>query len=103
MRASIGERHTFRSPNVKILKSNFDFPIWSCQINQMTMSDNTNWFTLSESAINAIKKPELVQKILVIVDSDISNLSFQISKINDILFQLHLTNKKIRIGSNEKY
>ena len=43
------------------------------------MGDNTNLFTLSESAINAIKKPELVQKIIalkgkVIVDADIYNL-----------------------------
>ena len=64
------------------------------------MGDNTNLFTLSESAINAIKKPELVQKIIalkgkVIVDSDISNLSNQISKLNDTIFQLHSTNEKI--------
>ena len=39
------------------------------------MGDNTNLFTLSESAINAIKKLELVQTMIVlkrqvIVDSD---------------------------------
>ena len=65
------------------------------------MGDNTNLFTLSESAINAIKKPELVQKIIalkgkVIVDSDISNLCNQISKLNDTISQLHSTNEKIR-------
>ena len=43
------------------------------------MGDNTNLCTVSELAINAIKKPELVQKIValkgkVIVDADISNL-----------------------------
>ena len=64
------------------------------------MGDNTNLFTLSESAINAIKKPELVQKIIalkgkVIVDSDISNLCNQISKLNDTISQLHSTNEKI--------
>ena len=56
---------------------------------------------MSESAINAIKKPELVEKIIalkgkVIMDSDISNLCNQISKLNDTISQLHLTNKKIR-------
>ena len=65
------------------------------------MGDNTNLFTLSESAINAIKKPELVQKIValkgkVIVDADISNLCNQISKLNDTISQLHSTNEKIR-------
>ena len=65
------------------------------------MGDNTNLFTMSESAINAIKKPELVEKIIalkgkVIMDSDISNLCNQISKLNDTISQLHLTNKKIR-------
>ena len=64
------------------------------------MGANTNLFTLSESAINAIKRRELVQKIIalkgkVIVDSDIPNLCNQISKLNDTIFQLHSTNKKI--------
>ena len=65
------------------------------------MGENTNLFTLSESAINAIEKPELVQKIItlkgkVIMDSDISNLCNQISKLNDTISQLHSTNEKIR-------
>ena len=65
------------------------------------MGDNTNLFILSELAINAIKKPELVQKIValkgkVIMDADISNLCNQISKLNDTISQLHSTNKKIR-------
>ena len=68
---------------------------------QIGMGNNTNLFTLSESAINAIKKPELVQKIIalkgkVIMDSDISNLCNQISKLNDTISQLHSTNEKIR-------
>ena len=47
-----------------------------------------------------MKKPELVQKIItlkgkVIVDSDISNLCNQISKLNDTISQLHSTNEKI--------
>ena len=77
------------------------FPLWACQFGQIRMGDNTNLFNLSESAINAIKKPQLVQKIIalkgkVIMDSDISNLCNQISKLNDTISQLHLTNKKIR-------
>ena len=49
-----------------ILKSMSNFPMWTCQIIQIRIGDNTNLFTLSESAINAIKKPELVQKIVVL-------------------------------------
>ena len=65
------------------------------------MDDSTNLFTLSESAINAIKKPELVQKIIalrgkVIVASDISSLYNQITKLIDTISQLHSTNEKIR-------
>ena len=75
--------------------------MWTCQIIQVRMGDNTNLFTLSESRINAIKKPELVQKIVtlkgkVIVDADISNLCSQILKLNDTISQLHSTNEKIR-------
>ena len=69
------------------------------------MGDNTNLFILSESIRktikNAIKKPELGQKIIVlkgivIVDDHISNLCSQISKLNDTKSQLHSTNEKIR-------
>ena len=75
--------------------------MWPCQIIQTKMGDTTNLFTLSETAINAIKKPELVQKIIalkgkVIMDSDISNLCNQILKLNDTISQLHSTNEKIR-------
>ena len=84
-----------------ILKSMSNFPMWTCQIIQIRIGDNTNLFTLSESDINAITKPELVQKIIalkgrIIVDADISNLCSQISKLNDAIFQLHSTNEKIR-------
>ena len=83
-----------------ILKSKSHFPTWTSQLGQIRMGDNTNLFTLSKSAINAIKKPELVQKIIalkgkVIMDSDISNLCNQISRLNDTISQLHSTNKKI--------
>ena len=71
-------------------------------IGQIRMGDNTNFFTLSKSAINVIKKSEVVQKIgngfvkgTVIMDSDISNLCNQISKLNDTISQQHLTNRKI--------
>ena len=45
------------------------------KLNQTAIGDNTNLFTLSESAINPIKKPKLVQTMIVlkgqvIVDSD---------------------------------
>ena len=58
---------------------------------------------MSESAINAIKKPELVEKIIalkgkIIMDSDISNLCNQIRKLNDTISQLHSTKEKIRRG-----
>ena len=54
---------------------------------------------MSESAINTIKKPEPVQKIIalkekVIVYSDISNLYNQIQKLNDT--QLYSANETIR-------
>ena len=57
-------------------------------------------FTLPESAINAIKKRELVQNIIalkgkIIVDSAISNFCNQISKLKDVISQLHSTNEKI--------
>ena len=64
----------------------------------MRMGDNTNLFTLSESAI---KMPQLVQRIIalkgkVIVDSDISHLCNQISKLNYTVSQLRSTNEKIK-------
>ena len=65
------------------------------------MGDNTNLFTLAELAINSVKEPELVPKVItlkekVIMDTDISNLCNQISKLNDTITQLHSTNEKIR-------
>ena len=65
------------------------------------MGGNTNLFTLTELAINSVKEPELVRKIIalkekVIMDSDMSNLCNQISKLNDTITQLYSTNEKIR-------
>ena len=84
-----------------ILKSKSHFPAWTWQINQNRMGGNTNLFTLTELAINSVKEPELVRKIIalkekVIMDSDMSNLCNQISKLNDTITQLYSTNKKIR-------
>ena len=75
--------------------------MWTCQINQMRMGDNTNLFTLPELAINAIKKPGLVQKIIalkgkVIVDSELSNLCNQIPRLNDTISKLYSINEIIR-------
>ena len=68
----------------------------------MTMCDNINLFTLSKSAINAIKKPKLIQTIItlkekVIMDSDKSNIRNQISNLNDLISHLDSRNQKIRI------
>ena len=65
------------------------------------MGDNTNLLTLSKSAINAIKKPELVQKIIALKERlswilIYQNRCNQISKLNDTISQLHCTNEKIR-------
>ena len=65
------------------------------------MGDNTNLLTLSKSAINAIKKPELVQKIIPLKERlswilIYQNRCNQISKLNDTISQLHCTNEKIR-------
>ena len=75
--------------------------MWTCQINQTKIGDNTNVFTLSESAINAIKKPELVQKIIalkgkIIMYSDISSFCNEMSKLNDTTSQMHSANEQIR-------
>ena len=55
---------------------------------------------LSESALNSLKKTELVQKILdlkrkVIVDADIHKLSNQISKLTRAIDQISLENRKL--------
>ena len=115
MLASVAEGQIFRNAKIQFYNLSLNFPTWTRQIIQIRMGDrtrqiiqirmgdNTNLFTLLESAINSIKKPELVQKIIslkgkVIVDADISNLCSQTSKLNDTISQLHSTNKKIRSG-----
>ena len=56
---------------------------------------------LSESALNSLKKTELVQKILdlkgkVIVDTDLHKLSNQISKLTEAIDQILLENRKLK-------
>ena len=62
--------------------------------------NNDNIFNLSDSAINAMKKNDLAQKIInlkgkVVVDTDIHNLCNEIKKISDTIEQLSKTNDKI--------
>ena len=61
---------------------------------------STNILNLSESALNSLKKSDLMQNILdlkgkVIVDSDLHKLSDQIHKLTEALDQISLENKKL--------
>ena len=61
---------------------------------------SANVLNLSESALNSLKKSELVQKILdlkgrVVVDADLHKLSDQISKLKETVDQISLENMKI--------
>ena len=56
---------------------------------------------LSKSALNSLKKLDLVQKILdlkgkVIVNADLYKLSNQISRLTETIDQNELENKKLR-------
>ena len=56
---------------------------------------------LSKSALNSLKKLDLVQKILdlkgkVIVNTDLYKLSNQISKLTETIDQNELENKKLQ-------
>ena len=60
----------------------------------------TNILNLSESALNSLKKSDLVQKILdlkgkVIVDTDLHKLSNQIYKLTEAIDQISLENRKL--------
>ena len=62
---------------------------------------STNVLNLSESALNSLKKSDLVQKILdlkgkVIVDTDLHKLSDQIHKLTEAIEQISLENRKLR-------
>ena len=60
----------------------------------------TNISNISESALNLLKKSDLVQKILdlkgkVIVDTDLHKLSDQIYKLREAIDQISLENRKL--------
>ena len=61
---------------------------------------STNILNLSESALNSLKKSDLVQKILdlkgkVIADADLHKLSDQICKLREAIDQISLENRKL--------
>ena len=61
---------------------------------------STNILNLSESALNSLKKSDLMQNILdlkgkVIVDTDLHKLSDQIHKLTEAIDQISLENKKL--------
>ena len=61
---------------------------------------STSILNLSESALNSLKKSDLVQKILdlkgkVIVDTDLHKLSDQIYKLTEAIDQISLENRKL--------
>ena len=61
---------------------------------------STNILNLSESALNSLKKQDLVQEILdlkekVIVDTDLHKPSDQIYKLTETIDQISLENRKL--------
>ena len=61
---------------------------------------STNILNLSESALNSLKKSDLMQNILdrkgkVLVDTDLHKLSDQICKLTEVIDQISLENKKL--------
>ena len=64
---------------------------------------STNVLNLSESALNSLKKSDLVQNILdlkgkVIVDTDLHKLSDQIHKLTEMIDQISAENRKLKSG-----
>ena len=60
----------------------------------------SNLFNLSDNAISALKKTDLVQQIInlrgnVIVDSDLRNLRDQISNLSETITKLATANQEI--------
>ena len=60
---------------------------------------SSNLFNLSDNAINALKKADLVQQIInlrgkVIVDSDLRNLCDQISNLSETIAKLGTAKRK---------
>ena len=61
---------------------------------------STNILNLSESALNSLKKSDLVEKILglkekVIIDTDLHKLSDQIHKLTETIDQTSLEKRKL--------
>ena len=61
---------------------------------------STNILNLSESALNSLKKSDLVEKILglkekVIIDTDLHKLSHQIHKLTETIDQISLEKRKL--------
>ena len=61
---------------------------------------STNILNLSESALNSLKKSDVMQNLLdlkgkVIVDADLHKLSDQIHKLTEAIDQISLENKKL--------
>ena len=61
---------------------------------------STSILNLSESALNSLKKSDLVQKILdlqgkVVVDTNLHKLSDQIHKLTEAIDQISLENRKL--------
>ena len=64
------------------------------------INTSSNLFNLSDNAINALKKTDLVQQIInlrgkVIVDSDLRNLCDQISNLSETITKLATANQQI--------
>ena len=64
------------------------------------INTSSNLFRLSDNAINALKKADLVQQIInlrgkVIVDSDLRNLCDQISNLSETITKLATANQQI--------
>ena len=64
------------------------------------MADGPNLFDMTKSAINALKKPEIVKKIMelkdkVVVGEEIKSLRTHIKELTDTVNQLLSKNKRL--------
>ena len=64
------------------------------------MADGPNLFNISESAINALKKPEIVKKIIklkdkVVVGEEIKNICTDIKELMNTVNQLLSKNERL--------
>ena len=65
------------------------------------MADGPNLFDMTESAINALKKPEIVKKIIelkdkLVVGEEIKSLCTHIKELTDTVNQLLSKNERLR-------